>query len=52
MKKVFLIIALMFALSLVPGGNAQDICGCGRCSSPVIEGTTHCGCGWTPSTSG
>jgi hypothetical protein len=24
-----------------------EVCGCG-CGQPVIEGTTNCGCGWTP----
>ncbi len=50
MKKVFLSIILTLALFLSGGiitSHAQEVCGCG-CNTPVIEGTTHCGCGWTP----
>lgn len=46
MKKFVLALVLTFCLGVVTV-LAADVCGCG-CGTAVIEGQTHCGCGWTP----
>ena len=52
MKKKVMIICLAVLLSIggafyAFSGDDDVLCGCG-CGTPVVEGTTHCGCGWEP----
>jgi hypothetical protein len=52
MRKKIMIVSLAILLAIggvfyVSAGD-EAVCGCG-CGHPVIEGQTHCGCGWTPS---
>ncbi len=41
------ILTIILGLLLLGGTIAfsADLCGCG-CNSPVIDGSTHCGCEW------